>query len=133
MLAELREMVEGDGDGSEFPHYHEIMAQIKECPCQHTSPVFLCQHVVSTWIQAIRCHHIYLMNLSTSYHFSNLFKSLCKTLSKIQEVASLERVRSRFELCVEGREPTDSCMQQQMLQWSKVLCRGEMQHLHHLA
>lgn len=30
MLAELREMVEGDGDGSEFPHYHEIMAQIKE-------------------------------------------------------------------------------------------------------
>ena len=73
MLAELREMVEGDGDGSEFPHYHEIMAQIKECPCQHTSPVFLCQHVVSTWIQAIRCYHIYLMNLSTSYHFSNLF------------------------------------------------------------
>ena len=62
-----------------------------------------------------------------------MFKSLCKILSKIQEVASLERVRSRFELCVEGREPTDSCMQQQMLQWNKVLCRGEMQHLHHLA
>ena len=31
MLAELREMLEGAGEGSEFPHYHEIMAQIKKC------------------------------------------------------------------------------------------------------